>query len=344
MMVDFHDRLLAATMTPLIVLCLLGCTFLVATWRNSASQEALNIVRRKHASAGLLVPFLVYSSVSSTVFRTFACDSLDDGGEYLRADYTILCDSAKHVAFEAYAGFMIAVYPVGIPLLYTFLLFRNRSVLRNGGRRADETSLEVQTTADLWKQYKPTRFYYEVIECARRIALTGIIVFTFDNTAAQVATTLVFAFVFIMVLEWLDPYASDMDAWLARVGHVVVFMSMFQALLIKVDVSRERDSSQETFGGVLIAAHICMVLAVIAEAVFIVRASLCGSAAEKCVREDPMPAHRISKGAGRIDAVSAFFTGDEGREQMFPVLDTMEEKALPVYRSQRDLETSAQHY
>ncbi|CAN0518856.1 unnamed protein product, partial [Scytosiphon promiscuus] len=39
----------------------------------------------------LLVTFLVYSSVSSTVFRVFDCESLDDGKEYLRADYSTQC-------------------------------------------------------------------------------------------------------------------------------------------------------------------------------------------------------------------------------------------------------------
>lgn len=44
-------------------------------------------------------------------------------------------------------------------------------------------------------------------------------------------------------------------------------MSMYIALILKVEVSDERASSQRLLAGVLVAAHICMVLAVIAEAV-----------------------------------------------------------------------------
>ncbi|CAM9415384.1 unnamed protein product, partial [Laminaria digitata] len=271
--VDFHDHLLAATIGPIAGLCLLGGTYLVATWRNSSSPQALEAVRRKHASAVLLLTFLVYSSVSSTVFRMFACESLDDGYTYLRADYTILCDSAKHEALQVYAAFMIAVYPVGIPLLYAVILFRNRDVLRDGDRRICDTSPECQSSGDLWQPYKPSRFYYELVECARRVALTGIIVFTFPNTAAQVAITIVLAFMFVMVSESLDPYISELDAWLSRVGHAVVFLSLFLALLVKVDVSDEREYSAKVFGGVLVTVNILTVLAIITEAVCIVRTS-----------------------------------------------------------------------
>ena len=48
----------------------------------------------------LLVTFLICSSVSSTVFRMFGCETQDGGREYLRADYTIQCTSGKHKAAQ----------------------------------------------------------------------------------------------------------------------------------------------------------------------------------------------------------------------------------------------------
>lgn len=55
------------------------------------------------------------------------------------------------------------------------------------------------------------------------------------------------------------------DSWLSRMGHAVVTLSMYVALLLKVDVSGERPESQNLFEGVLIAAHICMGLVVLVE-------------------------------------------------------------------------------
>lgn len=324
--VDFHDRLLAATIGPIALLCLIGGTYLVAMRRNSSSPQAIGAVRRKHASAVLLLAFFVYSSVSATVFRMFACESLDDGFTYLRADYAILCDSTKHKALQLYAAFMIAVYPIGIPLLYAVILFRNRDLLRDGDRRICDTSPECQSTGDLWKPYKPSRFYYELVECARRVCLTGIIVFTFPNTAAQVATTIVLAFMFIIVFESTDPYISESDVWLSRVGNIVVFLSLFLALLAKVDVSDEREYSAEMFGGVLIAVNILMVLAVVAEAVYTLRTSF--SPEGGSVREDPFTTEASTKeGRGITHGSSLRHKSSEGACEQ----KEFEQEAPPAY-------------
>ena len=262
---DFHDRLLASTIGPLIVLALLAATYTIAKRRSSGSEAALQKIRHKHVSMVLLISFLVYSSVSGTVFQTFACDPLDDDREYLRADYRIECTSSKHQAFQVLAGIMIFVYPLGIPAFYAVVLYKSRGVLESKTQR--ETSAQAQTISDLWEPYKPGRFYYELIECMRRILLTGVVVFIYPNTAAQVSVTLVIAFAFVVMSQSFAPFASKWDARISLTGHVVVFLSMYLALLSKVDVSGERADSQKVFAGVLIAAHACMVIAVVVEAV-----------------------------------------------------------------------------
>ncbi|CAM9320022.1 unnamed protein product [Ectocarpus sp. 12 AP-2014] len=216
----------------------------------------------------LLLVFLVYSSVSSLVFQTFACDQLDGGGEYLRADYRIECDSSKHQGFRVYAGFMILLYPVGIPAFYGALLFRDRDVLEKDpdGR---EDPPRVASISNLWQPYRPSVYCYEVIECGRRILLTGLVVFIYPNTAAQIAITLIMTVVFAVLSEALHPYAQAWDTWVSRVSHAVVFMSVYVALLLKVDVSDEKGSSQKVFEAVLVTAHACMILAVVVETILL---------------------------------------------------------------------------
>ena len=135
------------------------------------------------------------------VFQIFACDHLDDGKRYLRADYTIACDSSKYKALQIFSSLMILMDPVGIPAFYVGMLSLNRHVLRDEANR--EVSL-VTSISNLWKPYKPQRFFNEVIECARRIFLTGVIVFIYPNSVAQVAVTFMIAVVFIFVSRgWL---------------------------------------------------------------------------------------------------------------------------------------------
>ena len=83
-------------------------------------------------------------------------------------------------------------------------------------------------------------------------------------------------------------------------GHVVVVVSMYVALLLKVDVSNERSGSQKVFEAVLVAVHAVMVLVVLVETVVM------GMALRAEHREDPWP--RLRKSAKEfIKGV-----GDEG--------------------------------
>lgn len=269
--IDFHDRLLISTIGPVIIMALLGVTYAIAVRRNRGSQGALEAIRHKHVFVVLLVTFLVYSNVSSVVFQMFHCDFLDSGERYLQADYSINCDSKMHQALQVYASFMIVVYPVGIPAFYAILLWRNRKTLQDGIGR--ENALNVKPTSELWKPYKPSRFYYEVVECGRRIVLTSVVFFIDDDTVGQIAVTLTIAVIFAMTSECLSPYESGFDTWVSRAGHAVVAISIYFALLMKLDVSNEGKTSQRALEVILVCVHVCMILAVVVET-YVVACSL----------------------------------------------------------------------
>ena len=169
--INFHGRLLFTTLGPLIALAYLGATYafaVVKTRRQPLRASPTHVSRAnarervdtEHMSALLLLSFLVYSSASSSVFRMFACEHLDDENEYLRADYRILCTDDKHHALQIFAGIMVLVYPVGIPLMYAILLYRLRGVLRTGGpaRLNSPSALTIRT---LWAPYRPSCYFYE---------------------------------------------------------------------------------------------------------------------------------------------------------------------------------------
>lgn len=162
---------------------------------------------------------------------------------------------------------MILVYPIGIPAVFAWWLVSNRRDLTKIGS-GDSLGLDkLQPMRDLWAPYKPNRYYYEVVECGRRIVLTGLGVFLFPGSAAQVALEVVFAAVFIAISEMFSPFADSMDMWLYRSGMWVVFFSMYLALLLKVDASDEDSQSQHVFATLLIAANVGLVFAVVVQAV-----------------------------------------------------------------------------
>ena len=265
---NFYARLVIATIAPIVVLGILVITYRVAMIRNGHSIHAMRVARNKHLSVGLFLLFVVYSSVSYTIFQTFVCDSLDFGVTYLRADYDLRCWTKAQVGYMTYAGVMVLVYPVGIPAVFAWALFVNRDNIKRVIDTTDRTRVPPETEAikNLWAQYKRSRYYYEVIECGRRIALTGLAVFIYPGSTAQVAIEALLAVVFYSISEILSPFAEPLDAWLYRSGTWVIYLSMYLALLLKMDNADEESHSQGVFAGLLIAAHGGMILVVIVNA------------------------------------------------------------------------------
>ena len=62
----------------------------------------------------------------------------------------------------------------------------------------------------------PDLYYYEVIECGRRILLTEVLIFIAPNTSIQAAMACIFAFVSLLGFELTRPHADPADSWLYR--------------------------------------------------------------------------------------------------------------------------------
>lgn len=255
---DFHDRLLFATIGPIVVMAALAGLYAIARRRNIHSAGSMSEINRKFASVLLFVLFFVYSSVSHTIFQTFVSHKLDNGITYLQADYRVHFNSSRHQSFIYYAGFMAIVYPIGIPASFAWMLYRYRDVLTMRSQE-DDVSEVVQTCRDLWEPYKPRRYYYEIIEYVRRVSLTGISAFIYPTSAAQVAIVFMMAVFFALLFEAQSPFSKPLDAWLYRSGNCLVLLSMYLALLLRVDLSQEDDRSQESFSVVLVILHVGLV-------------------------------------------------------------------------------------
>lgn len=107
----------------------------------------------------LFVLFVVYATVSYTIFETFVCDTLDDGQSYLRADFSIQCDTERHTLYEVYASLMLVAFPIGFPCGFGWWLFKYRNELVEEER---ELNADLRPLVDLWEPYKREKYYYEV--------------------------------------------------------------------------------------------------------------------------------------------------------------------------------------
>ena len=293
---NFYHRLLFATITPVVILLALRGTYGIATKRNESSQRAMDAVKRKHLTAGMFIVFFIYSSVSFTIFQTFVCDTLDDGVSYLRADHSRTCSGSQHAAYVLFAGFMVLVYPVGIPLSCCRWIRHHEEELQREDRDTIETLKPFQ---GIWSAYKPSRYFYELVEFGRRITLTGVAVFVIPGSSAQIAIVLLLAVVFLFVSESLSPFQNSTDMALYRWGNGIILGSMYVALLLKFEASEEESDTLSAFAGVLVAANVFMAITVIVQSYFMVKE---WRQADKPIESpDPVVSSTLSKQASCLE-------------------------------------------
>ena len=127
---NHFTSLLVSTLLPFGVSVLLFVLHVMIEHRFAKTDRALRqLLRTTTFTSFLIINFLVYPSCSSTILATFSRRTLEDGRSVITTDPSISCQDGAYEQFRAYASFMVAVYPAGIPCLYAFLLFRERRQL-----------------------------------------------------------------------------------------------------------------------------------------------------------------------------------------------------------------------
>ncbi|CAM9648873.1 unnamed protein product [Ectocarpus sp. 12 AP-2014] len=248
--------------------------------QKNPEQERLWGLFARHTTVVLIVLYLVYTQISTVVFQAFSCEDLPEiGKSYLRADFRIECDTQRHTLYKAYAGVMVCIYPLGIPAVFLYFLVRQRSRInpptdealkqRRGGRHVAEQKMSVREkdqsiapTSFLWSAYFPKCYYYEVLECIRRLLLTGILVFLVPDTPGQVAFSCIFAIVSLMVFELLRPHVNHLDRQLYRTGCLVILVTNFLALVIKSGAADQDSSGSAAYSVALVVVNIMFFLSI----------------------------------------------------------------------------------
>jgi hypothetical protein len=211
--------------------------------------------------------FLIYPGVATRIFRTFQCKELDDGSQVLMADFAIDCSSDAHRAMMGYAVLMLFVYPLGAPTLYAYLLFvrcgvqldqiksmhmRMPTLKEKDEREACQDEIEEKKAkieekkAEIEEKkaelpdyvqklifgYALHVFYFEIIECFRKLAIVCMPVFFDAGTPAQLIFGLLICFLTAMLYSNLRPYARDGDTALALVAQANIFFNLLSSVAL----------------------------------------------------------------------------------------------------------------
>ena len=107
------------------------------------------------------------------------------------------------------------IYPIGIPALYAASLWRNRDIL------SDDSKLQLEETAGypnighvrfLTAGYRREFYWFEALECVRRLFLASIVGIVSEDSAASPVLGILIGLIFIHVFTELKPFQSIKDS------------------------------------------------------------------------------------------------------------------------------------
>eukprot|EP00937_MAST-01D_sp_MAST-1D-sp2_P003170 g3170.t1 len=246
----FHD-VLDLNVAMALVMLLAPCTKLaneLRSWASSPVSQAQGSgdgggrgsARWSEAAIGWCIVFtyVFYPTISSTFFQSFSCEVIVLGtkrsataqpparSRWLHRDYAIDCDSDEHQMYERWATAMIVLFAFGVPALLWSLLYQHRRNLLQA---------DAQYLSFLYNDYHAKFWYWEVVECCRKLALTGVALFIGEQgSLIQLSVALMLVASYTVVLMKAQPYALPSDNALAQLVNAGLFVTLFASLLSKV--------------------------------------------------------------------------------------------------------------
>jgi hypothetical protein len=256
---NYYSHVVVNTAGPIfivLVLMMLRCCF-----RRTGGNVFFSLI--------LLLLYLVLPSSSSSILRVYKCDHFPDTDEwFLASDYRISCEGGARTGWLVYTGLMMAIFPIGIPVVFAVLLYTERHKLcprlaSEGWRflffRNDSWNLDVPLGTGnsrvqlLASPYEDRCFWFEVFECYRRLLLSSMLILLYSLEAAQIVVAIFICLLSIRVYSYYDPFVSDDDDSLAEMAQWQLFCVFFASLLIRLEATSDDPRDQEALSFLLIS-------------------------------------------------------------------------------------------
>jgi hypothetical protein len=179
--------------------------------------------RHSHAIIGSLIMMfqVAYIYCTKTAFEVFACETKENGKSYMSFEPEIECWTGTHNTLWPLALCFASIYGIGIPMVFTAILYRNRKLIKGDqilrvlgiGRFRGEGSHEYyefrKRFYKLYYRYKPQYHYWGQIIFLRKFLIVLTTVFMKWNATLQTTCVLLILFLSYTTHVRVAPYLRN---------------------------------------------------------------------------------------------------------------------------------------
>ncbi|KAL1499616.1 hypothetical protein AB1Y20_011815 [Prymnesium parvum] len=194
--------------------------------------------------ASLVLSFCFAPTVCTSIFRAWYCvdfayDHLEEHS-FLAQDLSVRCGSKEHNEILLTAWLLVAIWPIGMVVLYSSLLIPCRSML------LEETfnSPLIRATAFLHRDYKPAYFWWEVVSLLQRTTLTGWLLLINDRLQfVRLLAALMVSIAYLVAVLACSPYKSRSDHGISAGCQLLLVCIFIGGIIVRLYEDIANDSA-----------------------------------------------------------------------------------------------------
>ena len=185
----------------------------------------------------ILILFITFPSTCTHIIQMLpaACHEICSHSNvqcnsYLKADYSIKCNTAKHGIYGKF-GSASLIYCIGFPLsMFAILRYARRNIGNDRGKRG----VILAGTRFLYENYSQDCWYWEIVELVRKIVVTSMLILMNAESRTSLGLTAIFSGLFTVGFAYSKPIEDAFEHWLQLISLMASSVNFTTGMLMKI--------------------------------------------------------------------------------------------------------------
>jgi len=188
----------------------------------------------------------MYPFVSATSLRIFQCKNVE-GTYYLLSDFSLQCYDSRWYRFVGAACLMVILYPIGIPTLFGYIIWKYRY-------RLDEPGIRIQM-GFLYEAYWLDMWWFELSDMINKVFLTAVVGFFPSNVQMPIALCWITSYLGLILLR--TPYIRKGDDRLHQFVLVQLYCIIYVAYILVDNGNNPLGESSDLALSIILILGVC---------------------------------------------------------------------------------------
>ena len=239
----YHNFIMYITLLPILVLLSYTTYYITKKICKNKHQNFYKKMWNRLIYLLVLITFIIYPGIANSILTIYKCEEIEHVW-YLSADLSKECYNKEWELYAGLGGLFIFIYILGIPYFFYKILHHYKS---KGLLRKKKVAYKF---GFLYLGYKKEMWWFEILELTKKTILSASIIYL-DETPTRIMLSIIICFSYLMYITYNQPLKDPNDAWLSMLSAIELFLLLFCALILEVNIDKQDAYDEAVFEGII---------------------------------------------------------------------------------------------